>query len=304
MEVGQIEAFERTAREGNFTRAAEALQLTQPAISTRISTLENELGGQLFERRGRQLYLTPLGERFLPYAQRMLTVMAESLEAVHDFQAGEIGQVRIATPTPFLLSYLIRTLENFRQEYAKVDILIRERNKTTIFDMLVDHTMVLGLVNAPVFDSRFEHLHRFRDPIQAVIARSHPLVQGVEDGAQFRMEALYQHMIYRVSLFPRMSVFIDEVVEHARGGSGGAVVAVPMVMALRLVRQGKGITFLPESYIKAAVATDELMVLDVVDMPKLYSEPILIALKGRQLDPVHEQFTDMLCADWDHLLVQ
>lgn len=302
MEVGQLEAFERTAREGNFTRAAEALRLTQPAISTRISTLEAELGGQLFERRGRQLYLTPLGERFLPYAQRMLTVMAESVEAVKHFQAGEIGQVRVAAPTPFLLSYLIETLENFRHAHPKVDILIRERNKTTIFDMLVDHTMMLGLVNAPVFDSRFEHLYQFRDPIQAVIARTHPLVAGAPPDQPRYMEALYQHMIYRVSLFPRMSIFIDEVVEHARGGSGGAVVAVPMVMALRLVRQGKGLTFLPESYIKAAVATDELMVLNVVDMPKLYSEPILIALKGRQLDPVHQQFAQMLRDDWQHLL--
>lgn len=304
MEVGQIEAFERTAREGNFTRAADALGLTQPAISTRISTLEDELGGQLFERRGRQLFLTPLGERFLPYAQRMLTVMAESKEAVRDFQAGEIGQVRIAAPTPFLLSYLIETLAHFRQQHPKVDMLIRERNKTTIYDMLVDHTMVLGLVNAPVFDGRFVHLCRFRDPIQVVIARSHPLVVNHDGDAQLHMEALYQHMIYRVSLFPRMSAFIDEVVEHARGGSGGAVVAVPMVMALRLVRQGKGVTFLPESYIKAAVATDELMVLDVVDMPQLYSEPILIALKGRQLDPVHDVFATMLRDNWRHLLIE
>ena len=66
MELGQLEAFDRVARDGTFTRAAESLGLTQPAVSTRISLLEAELGGELFERRGRQLFLTPLGERFLP----------------------------------------------------------------------------------------------------------------------------------------------------------------------------------------------------------------------------------------------
>ncbi len=65
MELSQIEAFSRTVHEGSFTRAAESLNLTQPAVSARIAMLEAELGGTLFERRGRQLQLTPLGQHFL-----------------------------------------------------------------------------------------------------------------------------------------------------------------------------------------------------------------------------------------------
>jgi DNA-binding transcriptional LysR family regulator len=64
MDITQIEAFERVAREGTFTRAAETLDLTQPAVSMRVTALEKELGGKLFERRGRGLQLTPLGECF------------------------------------------------------------------------------------------------------------------------------------------------------------------------------------------------------------------------------------------------
>src|SRR5690606_38019305 len=104
--------------------------LTQPAVSTRISLLEAELGGQLFERRARTLLLTPLGERFLPDAQRRIAWREDGWQVVKDFHAGVRGQVKIAAPTPFLLSYMIDTLSRFRNDHPAVDNLIRERNKT------------------------------------------------------------------------------------------------------------------------------------------------------------------------------
>lgn len=301
MEIGQLEAFERVVREGNFTRAADALGLTQPAVSTRIATLEAELGGPLFERRGRQLMLTPLGEIFLPYAERVLAVVADSQQAVRNFQAGRLGEVKVAAPTPFILSFLVETLALFRQQFPAVDILIRERNKTTIFDMLHDNTITLGLVNAPVFDSGMRQIVRFQDPIRAVVASKHELAE--HQHVSLHMEDIYQHTIFRVSMFPRMTAFIDDVVEHGRSGSGGAVIAVPMVMALRLVTLGQGLTFLPESYVKKSVDEGKLVYLKIEDMPPLVSSPVMIALKDRKLDDVHEKFIEIMCQRWQHLMV-
>lgn len=291
MEIGQLEAFERAAREGNFTRAAESLGLTQPAVSTRISSLEAELGGALFERRGRELALTPLGGRFLPYVQRMLTIMRDGQREVENFHTGRTGHVKIAAPTPFVLSFLVDVLAAFREQYTNVDILIRERPKTAIFDMLYDHTIVLGLVNAPVYDRQFAQIARFSDPIRAVVAASHPLAKYPQP---LLMGNIYNYTIFRVSMFPEMTVFIDEVVEHARHGSGGAVIAVPMVMALQLIRSGQGVTFLPERYVQPYVASGELVYLSISDMPPLLSQPVLIALKNRELDPVHLAFVEVL----------
>jgi len=302
MEIGQLEAFDRVARDGNFTRAAEAMGLTQPAVSTRISLLEAELGGQLFERRGRTLLLTPLGERFLPYAQRMIALRDDGLQVVKDFHAGVRGQVKIAAPTPFLLSYMIDTLSRFRNEYPAVDILIRERNKTTIFDLLLDNSMTLGLVNAPVFARDMVQLLRMRDPIVPITGAGHPLAQYQDK--PLRMEDLYRHTIFRVSMFPQMSAFIDEVAELARQGSGGAVIAVPMVMARRLVMMGQGMTFLPASYIRAPIKSGEFVRLNIVDMPALYSEPVIIAYKNRALDDAHQAFIDVFKKIWNSLIVE
>lgn len=302
MEIGQLEAFDRVARDGNFTRAAESMDLTQPAVSTRISLLETELGGQLFERRGRTLLITPLGERFLPYARRMIALRDDGLQVVKDFHAGVRGQVKIAAPTPFLLSYMIDTLSRFRNEHPAVDMLIRERNKTTIFDLLLDNRMTLGLVNAPVFARDMVQILRMRDPIVPIIGAKHPLAQRKNE--QLHMQDLYKYTIFRVSMFPQMTAFIDEVAELAREGSGGSVIAVPMVMARRLVMMGQGMTFLPASYIRTPIESGEFVRLNIVDMPVLYSEPVMIAYKNRNLDEAHQTFIDIFRRIWQKLIVE
>lgn len=301
MELSQLEAFERVAREGSFTRAADALGLTQPAVSTRVSTLESELNGSLFDRSGRQLVLSPLGERFLPYAQRMLAVMTESLNMVRNFHSNRLGEIRMAAPTPLLLSFLMETLAAFRSAHPTIDVLIRERNKTAIYDLLLDHTLTLGFVNGPVFDKRFHHLATFRDPILPVVGAKHPLAAL---GRPVAIEEIYTYTIYRVSMFPHMTAFMDDLVEHARMGSGGAVIALPMVMARELVMTGEGVTFLPQSYIKQPIERGLLTPLSIDNMPDLYSEPILIAAKSRKLDAVHTLFCEILVKSWRHLLVK
>lgn len=299
MEFIQLEAFERVVRDGNFTRAADSLGVTQPAISTRISQLEAQLGGKLFDRQGRQLHLTPLGNTFLPYAERILAMLADSKKAVNDFHSGQIGQVKIAAPTPFVLGLLVDVLAEFRRQYPAVDVLIRERNKTAIFDMLHDNTITLGLVNAPVFDQSMRQIARFRDPIRAVVSPDHELARQQE---RLLMERIYHHTIFRVSMFPRMTAFIDEVAEHGRRGSGGAVIALPMVMALRMAKKGRGITFLPESYVQQVVDEGDLEFIDIDDMPALKSTPVIIAHKTRKLDTVHEEFVRIMIQRWEHLL--
>lgn len=302
MEIAQLAAFERVARDGSFSRAAEALNLTQPAVSTRISLLEAELEGALFERRGRQLHLTALGQHFLPYAQRILALHADGLQAAKDFRAGMRGQVKIAAPTPFLLSYLVDTLAAFRRDYPATDVLIRERDKATIYHLLLDGAMTLGLVNGPVFDQRFTILAHFRDPIVPVVGAKHPLAR--QSNGSISLHDLHQHTVFRVSMFPQMSAFIDDLAEAARPGSGGAVIAVPMVMARRLVLMGQGVTFLPGSYVQQAVKNGDFVRLDLKGMPSLNSEPLLIALRSRQIDPANEHFCALMKTLWRALLVR
>lgn len=303
VDIAQLEAFERAAREGSFTRAAEALNLSQPAVSMRVTQLEAELGGPLFVRAGRQLTLTPLGQRFLPYAQRVLAVLTDGLQEAHSYRTGRAGQLKVAAPAPFLLSFLVSVFDDFRRAHPSVDVLIRERNKSTILEMLIDNTMTLGLVHTPLFDRRFITLAHLRDPIHAVVSPSHPLAQQQSNGAPLRIESLYSHTIFRVSASPQMSVFMDELAEQGRLVSGGGIMAVPMIMALPLVSMGRGVTFLPQSYVKESLAQGTLVALTLEDMPTLYSEVMLIRHRERALDVPHRAFVELFRARWVRLCI-
>lgn len=298
MEILQVEAFVQAAREGNFTRAAEALNVTQPAISARIQSLEAELGGKLFRRQGRTLALTELGLRFLPYAQRLLAVQDDALQAAHDFRTGKVGAVRVAAPTPFVLSFLVDTLEDFRRQHPTIDVWIRERPKTSIVNMIHDGVITLGLVSAPVLDRQMKQLLRLEDPILCVVGATHPLAQASQP---VHVDALYAHTIFRVSMFPQMSKYMDEIVEQGRQGTGGAVIAIPMVMALRLVLQGQGVTFLPASYVQPAMDSGALLALELTETPQLMNEPVLVTHRDRALDDLHHAFVTLFEARWGYL---
>jgi DNA-binding transcriptional LysR family regulator len=239
----------------------------------------------------------------MPFAQRMISIRSESLQAVRNFYSGRLGQIKIAAPTPFVLSFLVDVLAAFREEHPSVDVLIRERNKTTIFNMLYEREITLGLVNAPVFDRKIGQLAHFQDPIRAVAAPGHLLALKMEHHHVLKMEAVYKHTIFRVSMFPQMTAFIDTVVEQSRTGSGGAVIAVPMVMALQLVLMGQGVTFLPESYVKPYVNDGRLIYLKIEEMPRLMSQPILIAHQDYGLDDVHAAFVEILIEQLQHLAI-
>jgi DNA-binding transcriptional LysR family regulator len=163
----------------------------------------------------------------------------------------------------------------------------------------MDNAITIGLVNAPVFDRNMTQLLRLRDPIVPVVGTRHPLAKR----ESLHMVDLYKYMVFRVSMFPQMTAFIDEVVEQARHGSGGAVIAVPMVMARRLVMMGEGMTFLPQSYIRAPVESGEFVRLNIVDMPILFSEPVIIAYKNRDIDEAHQAFVHVLQTLWRHLAI-
>src|SRR5687768_15329609 len=95
MDIEQLRAFDRIVREGSFSRAAQVLDIAQPTISARIRMLEQAVGGALFVRRGRRLALTEVGESFLPYARRALSVLAEGVEAARLTQEGQRGRLTL-----------------------------------------------------------------------------------------------------------------------------------------------------------------------------------------------------------------
>ena len=127
MDIGQLLAFERIAREGSFSRAARQLDITQPTISGRIQTLEQELGGPLFVRGGRKLTLTERGENFLSYVQRALEVLNEGIEVARLSETGQHGRITVGTLQALAGGFLAESagledaLQNWREPLVRGD---------------------------------------------------------------------------------------------------------------------------------------------------------------------------------------
>ncbi|MET7335192.1 LysR family transcriptional regulator [Nonomuraea sp. NPDC005650] len=145
MEVDQIAAFLAIARQGGFTRASEALHISQPAISRRIRLLEQELGAPLFERVGRGVMLSEGGRAFLPYAEMLVTVMRDSLDAVRDLHHGHTGELALAFVGTLAGTGLTGRLRDYRRAHPGVRLRIRTATSDGVSDLVRRGEVALGL---------------------------------------------------------------------------------------------------------------------------------------------------------------
>ncbi|MFS0911942.1 LysR family transcriptional regulator [Microbacterium sp. 179-I 3D2 NHS] len=148
MNLEQLRGFVEVARLGHFTRASEYLHLAQPSLSRQISTLERELGAELFHRARGHIALTAAGEALLPRAQRML---AEA-EAIRD-EMGEMaglrrGRVRLGAPPTLCISLVAEAVSTFHDAHPDVDLHLTESGSRLLVDELAVGAVDIALITA------------------------------------------------------------------------------------------------------------------------------------------------------------
>src|SRR3990170_2498890 len=148
VDLGQLEAFSQVAAHNSFSRAAEALQLTQPSVTARIQALERELGEEIFERGGRGVRLTDAGLAFLPYVERILQTLQEGRDAVDEVRNVQLGSLRLGTALTISTYVLPKILHTFCQRYPGVDVVIRTGRSEQILSMLLADEAQVGLVRS------------------------------------------------------------------------------------------------------------------------------------------------------------
>jgi len=303
MDIAQLEALEKIVTEGSFSRAAVALNVTQPSISARIALLEAELGGSIFERDGRHLRLTALGQTLLPYAERALMAVQEGREAVRDHLMGKRGMVSIAALDTLAMSFLVDPMERFRTEYPAVDLTMRLRIPRELIETLHEGSSTIGLTRGPVWDTRFRIHAQFREPVRAVASPRHLLATRQAAGAILTLSDIYDHTLYRVTQSPAVTAFVESLAETARRGSGGALIFIGPLMALPLLVRGHGLAFLSETFVQPQIANGELVFLSFADAPLLWNEFCLISLAARPIDKPNTEFMRFVLERWSALRV-
>lgn len=178
MDTQHLQAFVAVAETGSFSAAGQRLHLTQPAVSKRIATLEQQLNSPLFDRVGRQISLTHAGLSLLPNAKRILQEVADAERAIADLQGEVRGALSIATSHHIGLHRLPPTLRHFTERYPEVKLDLHFLDSEQAYGEVLQGRFDLGIVTlAPEADPRMAEDIIWRDQLHFVVSHNHPLAQ-------------------------------------------------------------------------------------------------------------------------------
>lgn len=164
------------AETGSFSRAAEKLFITQPAISKRISTMEFSLDCQLFDRLGKNIQLTQAGEALIPSYQRIIAEISESERIISTLRNEISGHLRFGTSHHIGLHRLPPVLRNYTKQYPEVELDIQFMDSEQAAALILKGEIELALITLPdTFEKPFTTVPVWTDPMECVVAKDHPL---------------------------------------------------------------------------------------------------------------------------------
>jgi DNA-binding transcriptional LysR family regulator len=174
MDLRRLEIFAKVAELGSFSRAAEALFLTQPTISEHVRALEDELGVQLLDRLGRGATPTRAGQLLLGYARRMLTLSREAHQALERFQGRMSGELVVGgstIPGEYVLPALIG---QFKAKYPDISISLLIGSTRQVSDWVEEGRVEVGVVGARPASRALEAKELMPDELVVVVPAAHP----------------------------------------------------------------------------------------------------------------------------------
>ena len=174
MDLFQLQTFIAVVQEGSFSRAAQKLHRSQPAISQTIRKLEEELGEPLLDRSSRDGTLTDAGQVMYDYAQKLVNLRGEAQAALTELHELHRGKLSIAA-NEFTCLYLLPVLDEFRRLYPTIKITVLRALASRIPDELLSHNAELGVISFRPTSPDLQSICVYSDQLTFVVHRGHPL---------------------------------------------------------------------------------------------------------------------------------
>ena len=174
MDARQLEIFVKVAELGSFSKAAEALFLTQPTVSEHIRGLEEELGVRLLDRLGRGAAPTKAGQLLLGYGRRILELHREARQALDRFQGRMSGELVIAAstiPGEYVLPALIG---RFKEKYPDIAISLLIGDTQRVVEWVLEGRAELAVAGAQIDHRALEYRELMPDELVLVVSAAHP----------------------------------------------------------------------------------------------------------------------------------
>jgi DNA-binding transcriptional LysR family regulator len=168
LQVTHLRTLQAIAQHGSFSRAAQALRLTQPAVSMQVRHLEQALGLPLLERVGKRAFPTRAGQLLLTHADRALRELEAGVERVQALRGVVAGRVRLGTSASISIYLLPPALRRFRARYPETEVVVVTGNAAEITRAIVANALDVGIVSLPVRDRELVVTPFFRDELVAI----------------------------------------------------------------------------------------------------------------------------------------
>jgi DNA-binding transcriptional LysR family regulator len=178
MDFDQIETFLEVARLSSFSRAAEKRFRTQPAISSQIRSLEEEVGARLLDRSGGKVSLTASGKLFQRFAEEILEARKAALTAIAENERVPKGEIVVGANEGTCLHVLPEVFAEFKKQYPDVNISINRADYAKILESVIDNSVDFGVVSLPVNDNRLTVVLIHRDELVIIVPPKHALAKA------------------------------------------------------------------------------------------------------------------------------
>src|SRR5437899_3231566 len=175
MDFDQLETFLEVARHASFSRAAEKRFRTQPAISSQIRGVEEEVGAKLFDRSGGKVSLTAAGKAFLKYVEETLDARKAMMVAIAEMERVPRGEIIVGANEGTCLHMLPYVFADFKKQYPEVSVNIKRSDYAKILESIIDNSVDFGVISLPVNDNRLTVVLIHRDELIVIAPPQHPL---------------------------------------------------------------------------------------------------------------------------------
>jgi DNA-binding transcriptional LysR family regulator len=261
MELHPLRVFLMVASEKSFSRAADKLLRTQPAISLSIQRLETELGERLIDRSAKDLLLTDAGRIVWEYARRFENLQGELENALAEMRDKSAGRLTIGANESSTL-YLLDHIERYRRQYPRVKVQIRRSLSSKIPAELMDGDLELGILTYDPEDDRLISKVIYNDHLAFVVSPEHRfagraevsiLELGTENFIAHNVVSPYRAMVLREFQKHKVPLHMD--------------LEMPTIEAIRkMVQRGEGVAFLPRMCVDEEIRQGILREIKVSEM--------------------------------------
>jgi DNA-binding transcriptional LysR family regulator len=261
MELHPLRVFLTVAAEKSFSRAAEKLLRTQPAISLSIQRLETELGERLIDRSAKDLLLTDAGKIVLEYARRYENLQGDLENALAELRDKSAGRLTVGANESCTL-YLLEHIRRYRHRFPRVKVQIRRSLSSRIPAELIDGDLELGILTFDPEDERLVSTTIYTDHLAFIVSPEHQLAArtevsikelGDENFIAHNVVSPYRALVLRE--FQRQKVPLNMDLE------------MPTVEAIRkMVQRNEGVAFLPRMCVNDEIAQGILCEVKVKEM--------------------------------------